>query len=231
MPDTYEPEGGNTPTPLTPAAHHVRPVLLVLLGATIIVALSAIALLRTGRVVENTQPPTSTVPVGSLVITPSELTMDQGGYLKNLTATYNGEDVTQQAFWYSDNGEVATVATLEPNRGQVSALSVGTTMVHASINGTDAIARVSVTKPSLRVECIPIQTTARVGEEVNFIAEYRAAGVPNYEYEWTGDDGLTSTLAGADHTYTTPGVKKVHFKTIDTAGAVAEDDCEVTITQ
>lgn len=229
MPDAYEPQEG---TLQPPAPHHVRPILLVLLGATIIIALSVVAMLRIGaRPDDQSQQPVASAPAAALVVSPAELTLSQGGYLSPLSATYNGEDVTQQAYWYSDDPAVAVVASLEPNRGQVSALGVGKTLIHAAINGVDATARVTVVQPGLRVECMPTQSTATVGEKVLFIAEYKDPGVPFYMYEWTGDDGLSDTLAYVRHTYTTPGVKKVHFKTTDMAGAVAEDDCEVTITE
>ena len=44
---------------------------------------------------------------------------------------------------------------------------------------------------------------------------------------WIWDD----SRAIAVKTYTTPGLKEVHFWTRDTAGTIAETDCSITITK
>ena len=57
-----------------------------------------------------------------------------------------------------------------------------------------------------------------------YILLYEEMGVPNYTYEWTGD--ITSDFAVPKVSFTTPGTKKVHIKTVDVVGNIAEADCD-----
>jgi len=159
-----------------------------------------------------------------------ELEMNQGGIIEQLTLTHNGKDVTQEAFWYSDDSSIALVANKEPIKGQVSSPGVGETVVRAVYNEENVEAQVKVVKPGMSVEC-NVPHEAKVGEEVRITAYYTEIGVPYYSYEWTGDEGLDSNEAIVEKTYETPGIKKIYYRTVDMAGNEAELDCEINITE
>lgn len=234
-----EPTGNTTPTNDTPPSSvlhtPVRTELLIVLGAAIVIAVIAFLFMTNSTPTSTIEQPVNTQPVTetptTLQISKTELTMKQGGVIENLTVTYGGKDVTQEAFWYSDDPMVALVGNNAPVKGQVSSPGKGETIVRAVYKELNAETKVTVEGSKLSVDCSMVPQEAKVGTEITLNAYYTQIGTPFYSYEWTGDDGLNANTAYADITYTTPGTKKVHFKTVDLAGSVAEMDCSIRVTQ
>ena len=56
--------------------------------------------------------------------------MNQAGEPQNLKVMYDGKEVTQEAFWYSDDASIAFVANTAPIKGQVSATGKGDVRLH-----------------------------------------------------------------------------------------------------
>jgi hypothetical protein len=170
-------------------------------------------------------------PPEKLVVSQSEVKVYNGGETAELTLTYDGKDVTQEAFWYSDDPEVAHVATKEPIKGQVNARGIGVTTVRAVYNDEFTETKFVVIQPGLATDCSLIPKEAKVGEEVELVAQYTEIGIPFYEYRWSGDGGLESVEATAYITYDSPGIKKIHYETADTEGSVTKMDCEIRVVE
>lgn len=166
-----------------------------------------------------------------LVMSQTEVKVHNGGVTTQLTLTQDGKDVTQEAFWYSDDPQVAHVANKEPIKGQVNPRGIGVTNVRAVYNDEFAETTFIVLQPGLAVDCSLIPEEAKIGEEVRLVANYSEGGVPFYEYRWSGDGGLESVEATAYITYDSPGVKKIHYETADTEGSIAEMDCEILVVE
>lgn len=208
-------------------------VVLVLLFTVVVSFLTDFSLFKTKEtVVEPEVEVSDNLPVveeSELVISKTEIKVNRGGQITNLTLNYKDQDVTEQAFWYSDDPSVAYVDNLESIKGQVSPRGVGSTTIRAVYKDLFAESAVSVAQPGLEVDCRMIPKEAKVGEVVEMTAYYTQLGVPFYSYKWTGDDGLDDDTAVITKTYTTPGLKKIHFETYDTEASFAEMDCEILI--
>jgi hypothetical protein len=119
--------------------------------------------------------PTST----HLAISPTAPQVATGQSLQ-LTATASSANVTGQVTWSSSNSAVATVGP----QGQLTAISVGFTTIHASLAGASATAQVTVTA-----------TGAGVPPGYLYIAsaDVHEQAVPGavYQYAIAGDGSLT----------------------------------------
>lgn len=233
-----EPTENTTPTNTTPPASvlhtPVRTELLVVVGAAIVIAVIAFLFMSNNAPIDTIEQPTNTQPVAeapkTLTISKTALTMKQGGVMENLTVTYGGKDVTQDAFWYSDDPSIALVGNNAPIKGQVSAPGKGETVVRAVYQEMNAEAKITVEGARLSVDCSMVPQEAKVGQEVSMNAYYTQIGTPFYSYEWSDNRGIIARTAVATTTYTTAGLKTVHFRTADVARNEAEMDCPINVT-
>lgn len=164
-----------------------------------------------------------------LIISEKNVFLGVGSEPVQLSVTLGDEDITKEAFWFSDDGSVATVGNDPETKGRVVAAGEGKTIVGASYNDQFAEAIVETKNPELNIVCSPSSSEISVGEEVQFIGIFNDVGVPNYTYIWSGDDGMEGSMGVVSWTYETPGIKNVNFKAIDQVGATAEASCFVTV--
>ena len=224
--------------------HAVSPVLLGGLAVALLILAVVFGLknlTQKGEEVAVVTPPTPTSvdtakpdlgPCnGKLELFNDSVSLVQGGMLGGMTVQCAGEDVTQKAEWFSEDASIALVSNTEPIKGQIQPAGKGTTTIMVEYNGLNAIAQVAVKGNELAVRCEASVSKAKVGEQVVLNAFYNPIGVPPYTYVWSGDEKLTGDQGLGFKTYTTPGVKKIHFATKDVAGSTAEADCTVTITE
>jgi len=150
------------------------------------------------------------------------------------------ENVTSQAEWLTSDSSIVTVGN-KSVKGQVIARGEreGEAVITAKFGRKTATAPIQTVRAEMEVECTPrimkedgsteFSDTAQVGEMIHWVALYKKAGAPNYNYKWTGTDELDDNRATAEKIYETPGLKEVHFWTEDTAGTTAETTCSITI--
>lgn len=91
------------------------------------------------------------------------------GQSQKLTALYNGQDISSQVSWTSDNPSVATV----DSSGNVTAVGSGTTSIQVSYNGQSATFTLSVvTISSLTTANNPVALTLGTPQTIKVIANY-----------------------------------------------------------
>jgi hypothetical protein len=209
-------------------------LLVLLLGSVVIVSLLAI-LFRDALFYEQMEigEDTSTQKESqNLEVRMSQdtLEMNRGGLIQNLELFYGDRDVTQEAFWYSDDPTIASVANSEGIKGQISPTGEGETSITAVYQENGARASVRVVTPDVNVLCKGEPKVGRVGELVLFTGYYVEEGVPPYTYEWKTQEGEVFGNEGmAEKFFETPGEKTVSFGTMDMMGNFAETECSVVI--
>lgn len=157
------------------------------------------------------------------------LEMNRGGLIQNVQLFYGDEDITQEAFWYSDNPTIASVANTEGIKGQISPTGDGETYITAVYQEKGATTSVKVNTPNVDVSCKGEPEIGKVGEFVLFTGYYKEEGVPPYTYEWKTVGEIFGDEGRAEKIFETPGEKTVSFSTTDMVGNSAEAECSVVI--
>ncbi len=149
----------------------------------------------------------SPVPVASIRVTPSDVTV-AAGQSSQLTAQpldAGGNVLNQSVTWSSEAASIATVS----NNGRVTGVSAGTVRVNARIGGVTGTANVTVSAvPIARIEVTPSSASISIGNTQQLTATPRdAAGnaLPGRSITWlTGapsiatvsQTGLVTGIAG-----------------------------------
>jgi len=211
----------------------IKLLLLLFLGVfVIVIALVTSKLPYLEEFVKPAQDTLKESEEKSLILSSVDLEMNIGN-VENVRVGRDGVDITEEAEWYSDDSEIVSVSNSSSDKGQLVAHKEGETEIHVLYGQEHETLLVIVHAVPMSISCKPFIAgkSIKVGEGINWIVLYNddAYGVPNYNYEWTGDDGLKSEASLPFITYQTPGIKKAHVKITDMVGTVAEADCSVEI--
>ena len=156
----------------------------------------------------------------------SDVQRDKNAYQENTMNTVSeNKNIAEEALWKSSDESIARVSDTPGTKGQITTGgNPGTVTISAQYQEKTYTSTIQVEGAKLEVFCFPFKTPVKVGEEVMWILLYKELGVPNYTYEWSGD--VSSTDAAPETSFSTPGMKRVHIKTVDVVGNVAEADCD-----
>jgi len=158
------------------------------------VTISAIADARVG-----TAPLTITEPVpASIAIAPTSVSM-VAGQTAQLTASVRDASGAvlpgQTVAWSSANPAVATITA----NGTATGVAVGTTEIHASVNGLDATAAVTITPvPAASISIAPAALSLTVGDTSRVVATVRDAGgnvLANRAVAWFSSNPAVMTVS------------------------------------
>lgn len=159
-----------------------------------------------------------------IILFPQEKTISNNEYFF-LELKLGDVHKEEEATWKSSDDSIARVSDTPGTKGQVTTGGkAGSVTITAEYEGKAYTSNLQVENAKLKVFCFPFKNSIKVGEEVMYILLYEEMGVPNYTYEWTGD--ITSDFAVPKVSFNTPGTKKVHIKTVDVVGNIAEADCD-----
>lgn len=162
--------------------------------------------------------------VSEITLFPQEKTILNNDYFFMELRSEN-KNIAEEALWKSSDESIARVSDTPGTKGQITTGgNPGTVTISAQYQEKTYTSTIQVEGAKLEVFCFPFKTPVKVGEEVMWILLYKELGVPNYTYEWSGD--VSSTDAAPETSFSTPGMKRVHIKTVDVVGNVAEADCD-----
>lgn len=161
---------------------------------------------KSGSATVNVRP----VPVASVTVSPNPLTIPFGG---SGSFTFDAKDAAGNSLggrsvtWSSDNELVATVSAT----GAVTTKGVGSTTVHATVEGKVGNATVTVTgEPVASIAVTPTPTSVEAGQTTTLSTTVKdGAGntLNGRNVIWTTSDGSKATVtAGANGTGVVKGV-------------------------
>ena len=162
--------------------------------------------------------------ISEITLFPQEKTILNNDYFFMELRSGN-KNMAEEAVWKSSDESIARVSDTPGTKGQITTGgNPGTVTISAEYQEKTYTSTIQVEGAKLEVFCFPFKTPVKVGEEVMWILLYKELGVPNYTYEWSGD--ISSTDAAPEMSFSTPGTKHAHIKTVDVVGNVAEADCD-----
>lgn len=145
---------------------------------------SLILLLSCGKTAEE-----KTVPVVSVQINKSSIELNVGGSF-TLTAEVKPMDATnKQVTWTSSNSSVAKV-----EKGLVTAISPGATIITARSGGVSSACSVSVIQPVSRIILNIQEKELIVGEQIQIEAVVEPANASSKSVEWSSADTSVATV-------------------------------------
>ena len=164
---------------------------------------------------------TVTVPVESVSLNKTELTINKGES-ETLTATINPSDATDKTLeWQSSNTAAATV----DNTGKVTAVYAGNTTITVSASGKTATCLVTVVIPVESVTLNKPSLTLTEGTSETLTAEINPSDATDKKVTWTSSNTAVATVDSNG---------KVEAKAIGTATITAtcggkSATCSVTV--
>jgi len=137
---------------------------------------------------------TVTVPVTSITLSKSTLSMVEGDEI-TLSATVKPDDATDKTItWNSDKTDVATV----DNNGQIKALKEGNATITAKAGDKKATCQITVSKKTIPVESISLDrntVTLLEGESTKLIATVSPSNATDKAVSWTSSSTAIATVA------------------------------------
>ena len=138
-----------------------------------------------------------TVPVQSVTVTPSEITLIET-FQQQLSAAVLPEDATEKdCVWSSSDDAIATVS---PD-GKVTAVSTGLAIIKASCGGKEGTCAVTVT-PFVEVTSVtvaPEKVSLKPGESADLTATVLPADASVSQVTWTSTNTAVATVTDAGH--------------------------------
>lgn len=172
-------------------------------------------------------------PQPTLRVEPPSLSAERGP-MYQLKAYYDPdgtgktpeEEVTEKVAWSMEDPTVAAIGDADQVKGQILTLASGSTAAIAAYHNLTARANINVAEGSLVVQCEPLPSAVKVGEQVAWWALFVKPGVPDYEEVWKGSDGLKGVGPVIYKTYSSPGMKKAEVTVVDKAGSMDHAECK-----
>ena len=154
----------------------------------------------------------TTVPVASVVVTPTTLTLDVGniGQFAATPQDANGQPLSGRAItWTTGNSGIASVN----GTGAVTGVGLGTTTVTATSEGQSGSASVSVTQvPIASVAVSPSSANLEPGGSVQLTAVARDAGgavLSGRAFSWSTTNSQVATVSGGRVTAVAVGTAQI----------------------
>ena len=139
-------------------------------------------------------PKPSTVPVTSVSLNKSELTLEPG-VSETLTATVAPSNATDKTVtWSTSNSGVATV-----ENGKVTAVKEGDATIKATAGGKEATCKVTVKKPEVAVVSVSLSKTElflEIGEEETLSATVLPEDATDKTVTWSTSNAEVATVEG-----------------------------------
>ena len=158
----------------------------------------------------------SSVDVDEDVIWRATASGGDGVYDYEWTGTDDLEGDTRNVTWSYDNGGT--------KRGRITVTSGGQTAY------TSCTVRVNEDEinDNLNVSCYASPATSQVGSRINWNVRV-SGGDGNYDYDWSGTDGLNSSSRTPSKIYSTPGSKRATVTVTDGDGLEDSATCNANI--
>ena len=161
-----------------------------------------------------------TVPVSSITLSESSLTMSKGQSV-TLTATVNPEDATDKTVtWVSSDKAVATV----DQNGKVVAKAGGKTTIIAACGGQTAECQVTVDVPVTSIKLNKTSLSLKKGETVTLTATVKPDDATDKTVTWNTSDASVATVSNGVVT-----AKKIGTAAITAKAGDKEATCSVTV--
>jgi len=163
------------------------------------------------------------VNANSIILNKSKTTLGVG-YSEILEYTISGTVSANDIIWTSSNENVATVIN-----GKVIAISEGTSIVTASVNGIKTTCKVTVTSdyiPPTNIKLNKSSTTILVGNTEKLTATINPSNATNKNITWTSSNPSVATVNSSG----TISAKSTGTTTITASAYGLKATCTVTVT-